>query len=1286
MVSSAHCCEKTNFFDSTIHLHEKDPSFFLSRKRLKVSHSAHDNSVSHLCIGNYDVALPSQPSTQECTFSEIVQASSCCNFDEQVGSYSAMEMSCRSNGNTDDILQSCNIGGTLNQDRGGSGYTPPPFVGGWMYINEQGQMCGPYIQQQLYEGLSTGFLPDELPVYPVVNGNLINPVPLKYFKQFPDHVATGFAYLSAGISATIRPTNLTAHRQDGTVEFAALDKGYLQSASQPCVSHSVYGFDGQMPNTEAANCSTSNPHLSGEASCWLFEDSEGRKHGPHSFAELYSWHHYGYLSDSSMIYHAENKCGPFTLLSMLNTWRTDRPETNPLPDGENNETGSSLNLMSEIAEEVSSQLHSGIIKASRRALLDEIISNIIAEFVASKKAQRLRKLETANQTFNMCSDGRMSEIIGSRKNSVAPGGGTALSDQTCLINETPKESSARIKSVGGIENFQHACMVVCRTIFDSCMQVMWNAVFYTPVAEYCSTWRKRKRWSGHPRIMHPAVEQAMLFRDNVEKSEKLIDEPLQEEHKYSVCEVDCPPGFGLVMTDQDIHIQSSVGLSSSTVEGIPFKEKRPSDNDQLYDDMQCIVETVQNELQLSAKMMLVECVEAFIEEEVMNLIDSFKDKKLKEGTSDFSIQCPHANEDASSDMVSGLRMESNVAEMILSVDSCTPQQSPTDFRLPNNASVSVSEHFMSNVSALNKLCTTDDVVDDQDIDEPPPPGFEYNSRTFVPSQICRFRPSSSDECTPIIGEYVALALCRQRLHEDVLQEWKDLLVEATLDQFFASWWTSKQRCDSTGCEEGVSNSNKEKPCDSSAASDQPRERTKDRHGLGSPELSLVIGKYTYYRKKKLVRKKIGSLSHAAASVGSGSQDQLMEKSRKQDVPGDVSKITEVEMGILKRRKIGLNTCHAEDNSLQAIVQSTLPGDSSSVRIKPNRRSTKCAHVVRNAEVIEDDLACGREEASPFAEDCDFVDKVVNSNGNGHDVGNLKELAGDCSKKTKSTKVSKKKRKDLKDVPSSRSAKVLKPENGAAKQDTGRQVAVHKSKFSKSKTLNPCLRSVGCARSSIKGWDWRKWSLNASPTERARVRGIHKAQFVCDQYFRSEVVSSQLSNVKGLSARTNRVKMRNLLAAAEGADLLKATQLKARKKRLRFQRSKIHDWGLVALEPIEAEDFVIEYVGELIRPRISDIREGHYEKMGIGSSYLFRLDDGYVVDATKRGGIARFINHSCEPNCYTKVISVEGEKKIFIYAKRHITAGEEITYNYKFPLEEKKIPCNCGSKRCRGSLN
>jgi len=290
--------------------------------------------------------------------------------------------------------------------------------------------------------------------------------------------------------------------------------------------------------------------------------------------------------------------------------------------------------------------------------------------------------------------------------------------------------------------------------------------------------------------------------------------------------------------------------------------------------------------------------------------------------------------------------------------------------------------------------------------------------------------------------------------------------------------------------------------------------------------------------------------------------------------------------------------------------------------------------------------------------------------NAYDPGSQKVLA-DNSNVAKSLKVRKHKRKNYVDDPPELVA------IGGAKK-------IKSSKSKKSKT-GPI--SSGCARCSIGGWQWRKWSLHASPAERARFRGTHiinAAKYTTSGPEASAF--SHLSNVKGLSARTNRVKLRSLLAAADGADLLKATQLKARKKRLRFQRSKIHDWGLVALEPIEAEDFVIEYVGELIRSRISDIREHHYEKMGIGSSYLFRLDDGYVVDATKRGGIARFINHSCEPNCYTKVISVDGQKKIFIYAKRHIVSGEEITYNYKFPLEENKIPCNCGSKRCRGSMN
>ena len=91
-------------------------------------------------------------------------------------------------------------------------------------------------------------------------------------------------------------------------------------------------------------------------------------------------------------------------------------------------------------------------------------------------------------------------------------------------------------------------------------------------------------------------------------------------------------------------------------------------------------------------------------------------------------------------------------------------------------------------------------------------------------------------------------------------------------------------------------------------------------------------------------------------------------------------------------------------------------------------------------------------------------------------------------------------------------------------------------------------------------------------------------------------------------------------------------------------------------------------------------------MGIGCSYMFRVDSDYIIDATKKGNLARFINHSCDPNCYAKIIPVGTEKRIAIYSKRDIEVNEEITYDYKFPLEDEKIPCYCGAATCRGTLN
>ncbi|RKP38702.1 SET domain-containing protein [Dimargaris cristalligena] len=147
-----------------------------------------------------------------------------------------------------------------------------------------------------------------------------------------------------------------------------------------------------------------------------------------------------------------------------------------------------------------------------------------------------------------------------------------------------------------------------------------------------------------------------------------------------------------------------------------------------------------------------------------------------------------------------------------------------------------------------------------------------------------------------------------------------------------------------------------------------------------------------------------------------------------------------------------------------------------------------------------------------------------------------------------------------------------------------------------------------------------------------------------------------------------------------------TSLKSRKKELQFCKSAIHDWGLFAMEPINASDMVIEYVGEIIRQKVADHRERIYERQGIGSSYLFRLDEDAVIDATKMGNMARFVNHCCQPNCNARIITVDGGKRIVIYAKRDIDAGEEITYDYKFPIEKDKIPCLCGAEGCRGTLN
>lgn len=117
------------------------------------------------------------------------------------------------------------------------------------------------------------------------------------------------------------------------------------------------------------------------------------------------------------------------------------------------------------------------------------------------------------------------------------------------------------------------------------------------------------------------------------------------------------------------------------------------------------------------------------------------------------------------------------------------------------------------------------------------------------------------------------------------------------------------------------------------------------------------------------------------------------------------------------------------------------------------------------------------------------------------------------------------------------------------------------------------------------------------------------------------------------ARSNQRRLLTAFGGATESDLLKFNQLKFRKKQLKFAKSAIHDWGLFAMEPIAADEMVIEYVGQMVRPSVADLRESKYEAIGIGSSYLFRIDLETIIDATKCGNLARFINHSCNVSTF-----------------------------------------------------
>jgi uncharacterized protein len=162
--------------------------------------------------------------------------------------------------------------------------------------------------------------------------------------------------------------------------------------------------------------------------------------------------------------------------------------------------------------------------------------------------------------------------------------------------------------------------------------------------------------------------------------------------------------------------------------------------------------------------------------------------------------------------------------------------------------------------------------------------------------------------------------------------------------------------------------------------------------------------------------------------------------------------------------------------------------------------------------------------------------------------------------------------------------------------------------------------------------------------------------------------------------------------------VKAPRKRAPRKRARatgpeepplvIRRSSIHDRGAFATRRIAPGELVIEYEGERISWNEADRRYPDDDDDGPTHTVLFEIDSKTVIDGGAGGNDARFINHSCRPNCE----AVDERRRIMIRAMRRIREGEELTYDYALTrdpelgaAEDARYPCRCGAKGCRGTI-
>ena len=143
----------------------------------------------------------------------------------------------------------------------------------------------------------------------------------------------------------------------------------------------------------------------------------------------------------------------------------------------------------------------------------------------------------------------------------------------------------------------------------------------------------------------------------------------------------------------------------------------------------------------------------------------------------------------------------------------------------------------------------------------------------------------------------------------------------------------------------------------------------------------------------------------------------------------------------------------------------------------------------------------------------------------------------------------------------------------------------------------------------------------------------------------------------------------------------------RKEKLEVRSSPVHGKGVFARVPFTKGDFVVAYAGAIIDwPEA--LRRHPHDPGQPNHTFYFSLNEDWVIDGNDAGNRARWINHSCSPNCESEIKG----KKVYIRALRDIAVGEELNYDYGLTIDEpmtaqlkRDYQCRCGNKNCRGTL-